>query len=149
MAVSVLDVAKYILNNDGSMSAMKLQKLCYYSQAWHLVWDDEILFSDRIEAWANGPVAPTLYDKHRGLFTVRADQITGARTAKLDRSQRESIDSVRKFYGKKSGAQLSELTHREAPWREARRGVAPGEPSTKAISVASMAEYYGSLLGNS
>jgi hypothetical protein len=30
------------------MSAYKLQKLVYYSQAWHLVWADEPLFAARI-----------------------------------------------------------------------------------------------------
>ena len=37
---SVFDTAKYILEKCGTMSTMKLQKLCYYSQAWSLVWDD-------------------------------------------------------------------------------------------------------------
>jgi len=46
------DVAAYILDKCGSMSAMKLQKLVYYSQAWHLVWDDAPLFEERVEAWA-------------------------------------------------------------------------------------------------
>ncbi len=38
---TVFDVAAYILENTGSISTMKLQKLCYYSQAWSLVWDDK------------------------------------------------------------------------------------------------------------
>jgi len=61
MPASAHDVAAYILKNGGRMSVMKLQKLVYYSQAWHLVWEDKRLFSDRIEAWANGPVVPNLY----------------------------------------------------------------------------------------
>ena len=54
--VSVLDVAAYILKKLGSMTTMKLQKLVYYSQAWSLVWDEQSLFIESIEAWANGPV---------------------------------------------------------------------------------------------
>ena len=53
--VNVLDIAAYILCKQGAMTAMKLQKLVYYSQAWSLVWDDKPLFRERIEAWANGP----------------------------------------------------------------------------------------------
>lgn len=34
---SVFDVAAYVLEKMGPMSAMKLQKLVYYSQAWALV----------------------------------------------------------------------------------------------------------------
>ena len=67
---SANDVAAYLLQECGSMTAMKMQKLVYYSQAWSLVWDDAPLFTERIEAWANGPVVPTLYKQHRGKFTV-------------------------------------------------------------------------------
>ena len=66
--VSVLDVAAYILDKRGKMSTWKLQKLCYYAQAWSLVWDEEPLFEENIEAWANGPVVPRLYRKHQGQF---------------------------------------------------------------------------------
>lgn len=58
---NVRDVADYILAQRGPMSAMKLQKLVYYSQAWHLTWAEEPIFDARIEAWANGPVVPLLY----------------------------------------------------------------------------------------
>ena len=47
--VSVLDVAAYILDKRGKMSTWKLQKLCYYAQAWSLVWDEEPLFEENIE----------------------------------------------------------------------------------------------------
>ena len=70
MAVRAIDVAAYILREQGKMPAMKLQKLVYYSQAWSLVWDDKSLFRDRIEAWANGPVIRNLYKAHRGQFLV-------------------------------------------------------------------------------
>lgn len=43
---NIFDTAKYILEKSGSMSTMKLQKLCYYSQAWSLVWDDSPLFEE-------------------------------------------------------------------------------------------------------
>ena len=59
------------------MSAMKLQKLIYYSQAWSLVWDDEPLFPERIEAWINGPVVPELYERHKGEFKVTAEIVGG------------------------------------------------------------------------
>lgn len=58
---SALDVAQYILEQQGPMPAMKLHKLLYYAQAWSLVWDDEPLFPERIEAWINGPVIPDLF----------------------------------------------------------------------------------------
>ncbi len=139
---SVHDVAAYILKRQGPMTAMKLQKLVYYSQAWGLVWDEEPLFPEAIEAWANGPVVFELYDKHRGIF--RVSEWDGNPTA-LNKSQRETIDSVLRFYGRMSSQQLSNLTHQEAPWRNARRGLGPGDRGSREITHAAMAEYYSSL----
>jgi uncharacterized phage-associated protein len=134
------DIAAYILRKQGEMTAMKLEKLVYYSQAWSLVWDEEALFEDRIEAWVNGPVMPTLYRCHRGMFKV-SDWPQGNPDA-LTPKQRETVDAVLKFYGDKSSQWLSDLTHREAPWLQARKGLEPGDPSRREISHASLAEYY-------
>lgn len=137
------DVAAYILKKLGRMTTMKLQKLAYYSQAWSLVWDDRPMFSDRIEAWVNGPVLPNLYSVHRGLFDIK--EWPKGDPEKLTATQRETVDAVLKFYGDKSSQWLSELTHSEQPWRDARRGLAPGDRGGNEISHASMAEYYSGL----
>lgn len=143
--VSVLDVAAYILGEQGTMSTWKLQKLCYYAQAWSLVWDEELLFSERIEAWANGPVAPVLYKKHRGRFYVSV--IPGGDAEKLNRDQRETVEAVLMAYGEEPGSSLRTRTHQELPWREARRRarLSPGERGNAEILPDSMAEYYGGL----
>lgn len=143
--MSARDVATYILERQGPMSAMKLQKLAYYSQAWSLVWDDRPLFPDRIEAWANGPVCPALYAWHRGQFIVEPRTFNGS-VDHLDGQARETIDRVLDFYGDKEPHWLSELTHSEAPWLQARANVPLGVRSNTEITTASMAEYYGSLI---
>ena len=140
---NALDVAAYILRKLGPMAAMKLQKLVYYSQAWSLVWDERPLFPNRIEAWANGPVIRELYDAHRGKFEV--SRIAKGKLSELSEVERETVDSVLRFYGDKSGQWLSDLTHREDPWKNARVGLAPGEFGDREISHAALAEYYGSL----
>lgn len=43
---TVFDVACYILSKQGCMTTMKLEKLCYYAQAWSLVWDERPLFDE-------------------------------------------------------------------------------------------------------
>lgn len=140
---SVLDVAAFILQESGEMTAMKLQKLAYYSQAWSLVWDEAPLFDEDFQAWANGPVSPVLYQKHKGSFSV--SEISGGNPGALTEKQKETVLAVLNFYGKHTGAELSQLTHREAPWVDARQGAAPGERSSAPITHAAMAEYYGSL----
>jgi uncharacterized phage-associated protein len=125
------------------MSAMKLQKLVYYGQAWSLVWDETPLFPERIEAWANGPVVPDLYRSHRGQFTV-----VGLPTGdpnRLTPEERATMDAVLKFYGPLSGQQLSELTHRDTPWLDAREGLGSTERGSARISDAALNEFYGAL----
>src|SRR4051812_30504790 len=91
----VLDVAAYILKQHGPMTAMKLQKLIYYSQAWSIVWDDDALFPDEIEAWKNGPVVRDLWTAHRGQF--RVDSVANGDVAKLTKDQIDTVDKVLEF----------------------------------------------------
>jgi len=141
---SVQDVAAYILEKQGQMTAMKLQKLVYYSQAWSLVWDEKPLFAEKIKAWTNGPVVPELYKNHKGQFTVSPPWSFGTSSA-LTTDQRETVDAVLRTYGAKTSQWLSDLTHRENPWRDAREGVPDGESSSAEITPAALAEYYSGL----
>lgn len=142
---NVFDVAKYILEKHLSLSAMKLQKLVYYSQAWHSVWSDEALFENRIEAWANGPVCPSLYTYHRGQFQIDVQSFPWGVSDNLTADQKDSIEATLALYGDKSSQWLSDLTHMEGPWIEARNGLQPGQISNNEIKLASMVEYYSSL----
>ncbi len=139
---SAHDVAKYILKKRGPMTAMKLQKLVYYCQAWSLVWDDRPMFPERIEAWANGPVVPDLYYRHRGKYMVSGWQ---GSIKNLDQDARDTIDQILDFYGSETSQWLSDLTHAEDPWANARSGLPVGARSDKEITHADMAEYYSSL----
>lgn len=144
---NVHDVALYMLSRLGKMSAMKLQKLCYYAQAWSLVWDARPLFREKIQAWANGPVCPDLYVTHRGMFEVGSETFTDMGTGtEFSEDEQETIDEVIHFYGDKSPFWLSELTHAEEPWKDARTGLNPGERGHSEITHAAMAEYYSSLV---
>ena len=144
--MTVLDAAAYILDRSGEMTAMKLQKLVYYSQCWSLVWDEMPLFEEVIEAWANGPVSPDLYAAPRGKFKVGVRDIAGD-GRRLTPEQQATIDRVLDFYGAKSAQWLSDLTHLEAPWRNARvrANVGEGENCREVITLSDMHEYYSGL----
>lgn len=144
MAYTAADVAEAILAKTGAMSAMKLQKLLYYCQAWFLVWEDAPLFDDRIEAWANGPVLPSVYEKHRGYFTVQPGWFA-REPQPLHAEAMDAVGRVLDFYSTKSAQWLSDLTHIEDPWVEARRGLDPDERSNREITLEAMGEYYSSL----
>lgn len=144
---SVFDVASYILAECGEMTAWKLQKLTYYSQAWSLVWDQRPIFPERIEAWANGPVCPDLYRVHKGRFIVK--EIGQGDVSRLDKDARETIDSVLGYYGDKHPQELSDLTHSESPWKDARGTLRPGAHCQKEITHEAMAEFYEALPADS
>ncbi|TNM55936.1 Panacea domain-containing protein [Brevibacterium sediminis] len=139
---TVHDVAAFILARCGPLTAMKLQKLCYYSHAWHLVWEERPLFQERIEAWANGPVVRELYNEHRRAF--RVEDWPMGNVAHLDLGEQESIDAVLEAYGGISAHDLSELSHREAPWINARKGLPDGARSANPITDAALMEYFDS-----
>jgi uncharacterized phage-associated protein len=143
---TVYSVAKYIVSQCAPMSPMKLQKLVYYSQAWHLVWDDCPLIEEEFEGWAQGPVCRELWEHHRGMISLEKNFLSEIQSQPLSDIEKETIDIVLEAYGKLEGWQLSEMTHRERPWLKARTGIASGEIGNVVISKVSMKEYYESLL---
>lgn len=143
---SIFNVAKYILKKQGSMTAMKLEKLAYYCQAWSLGWDEVPLFDEDFQAWANGPVCPDLFARHKGIFIIDSNFFDDMPEYDFTQSQLETMDAVLNYYGDKEPQWLSELTHKERPWKSARTGIADGEKCNNVISKESMQEYYGGLL---
>lgn len=140
---NVFDVAKYILEKQGPMTTMKLQKLVYYSQAWSVVWDEKPIFAERIEAWASGPVVRELYDEHKGMFQISG--LEKGNTDNLKLEEKETIDAILQAYCHKPAQWISDLTHMEQPWNDARKGIPLGENCENEITQASLAEYYSSL----
>jgi uncharacterized phage-associated protein len=132
------DVAQYILESKGPMTSMKLQKLVYYSQAWSVVWDDDVLFPEPIEAWKNGPVVRDLWETNRGQF--RVSTIASGHASALNDAQRATVDNVLEFYGKRDAQWLSDLTHMEDPWKNAY-----AECQNTEITPAALSEYYSTL----
>jgi uncharacterized phage-associated protein len=144
---TVHDVAAYILAKAAPMSAMKLQKLCYFSYGYHLAWEDRQLFPEPFQAWANGPVAPALYDKHRGRFQLDRSDIVGDPEA-LDAGEAESVDLVLDGLGGFTAHELSEMSHQPGPWLDARRraGVPDLGRSTEVLRVEEIADFFGALV---
>ena len=141
---SVLDTAQYILERLGPVTALKLQKLVYYSQAWSIVWDDDVLFPERIWAWKNGPVVRELWETHRGQFRVAT--VPGGDSVNLSDEQKETVDRVLDFYGGQNAQWLSDLTHMEDPWRDAWASKAhPESYDNPEITLESIAEYYSTI----
>ena len=126
------------------ISNLKLQKLLYYAQAWHLALYDEPLFRDRIEAWVHGPVVPPVFGafKHNGWQPIYS---TVGSAVLPDRFE-PHLTEVVKVYGGFTATELERMTHQESPWKEARGGIPNHRPSQAVITHAAMQRFYGSRL---
>lgn len=138
---TVFDVAAFIVARTGSISPMKLQKLVYYAQAWSLVRGGGVLFDEPIQAWRYGPVCPQLYEQHRGADAVPVPYPLGDQT-RISPAAQQTIVAVLRAYGKKSSPWLSDLTHREDPWKNARGSLPLEARSTTEITLEAMLTYY-------
>lgn len=142
------EIAATILNSckDSGIpvSNLKLQKLLYYCEAWHLALNDESLFDDTIEAWVHGPVVARVFHdyKHAGWSPIAVERAVVA----SDEDVVEHVNAVLDAYGECGATYLERLTHQEKPWREARGGLPPDAPSRNPISRKTMKEYYSSKI---
>ena len=134
------DVAAALLIQTGPITTMKLQKLVFYSQAWHLAFTSSPLFPETIQAWAQGPVVPELHRQHRRKYEV-ANWPSG-QPDRLDSMERQTVGWVVEKYGGFSAEALSRMTHQEVPWIVARGLAADGEKSSEPISHDQMRAFY-------
>jgi uncharacterized phage-associated protein len=138
--ISAHDVAAHLLKLLGETHTLKLQKLVYYTQAWHVALTGERLFEDEIQAWRKGPVCRALWDVHHGEAKVtdwpQGDPSRVGPIAQL------VIAGVLATYGSVSGIELGKRTHREPPWREARPGLSDFANCENEITPKMMT-YYG------
>lgn len=161
MAPKKIDIEKisdFIINfcneQGVSISPLKLQKLLYYVQAWHLVYfNQNPLFEDVPEAWVNGPVYRVIYKKHKRTDIYNdihlrrsSDTNTMLNELILSKEQKDYLVSVLKNYAFMSHDRLVFLTHSEKPWNEARAGVGDFEYSENKISHELIYKYYKDLI---
>ena len=140
---SVFEIADWFLSKE-SMTHKKLQKLCYYAQAWTYALKDFRLEDTDFQAWVHGPVAPILYEKFKS-FGYDSIKLVGSYNCHIEDNDLDILEDVWKTYGDKTGNALEVLTHRELPWIEARRGYADDERCTVVILPETMKCYYKSI----
>lgn len=138
-----MEIVAWFLDKE-SMTHLKLQKLCYYAQAWFYTLKGIRLMNTDFQAWVHGPVAPDIYDKLKcfGFSGIRlAEKYCGV----IEDDDLELLESVWETYGDSTGNALEALTHTEKPWVDARLGYSPDERCSVVITLKSMAEYYSSI----
>jgi uncharacterized phage-associated protein len=148
--IDSIALANYVLLKGGTTSHIKLQKIVYYLEAYHLARFGKPLIDDEFEAWVHGPVSRKLWNAFSkysvynpiNFDSGKRDEILRSFETALSNEQRDFIDLVITKLKLKSGDQLETLTHSEQPWQEARKGLYPGQPSQKTISKKMMKTFY-------
>lgn len=145
-------LAEYILEKHGSMSHLKLQKLLYLVEGYHLAYYGVSLIEDDFEAWTHGPVSRKIFDLLKDKSRIYADlrfvaeqgqPLPSQRMAQiLTLDQLELIDEVLNIYDAESGLELEALTHSQDPWINARGGIPMFEKCTNVISKENMKAYF-------
>jgi|GEM_PF-287427 len=150
---SALEVARYLIHlaapsedeDADYLGHMRLHKLLYYVQGWYLAALGKPLFLERIEAWRFGPVVKDLYP-HFCEFSKCIPPSEGYESPSLSVKQKAFIRSVWDEYKKYSATALSEMTHRELPWREARGDLGPSDQCSAEIHLDSIRDYFAPRL---
>lgn len=142
MSYNVFDIAnKIIVKGSYSdvgepISNLKLQKLLYYMQGFHLAFFNTPLFDEEIEAWQYGPVVPEVYKKYRvfGNTGITPEEVV----ITLSDEEESLFDEVYSVYSEFSAIGLMNLTHQESPWKNA--------PNSGVIEKDVMKEFFKTRL---
>ena len=144
--VDPLDIARYFIvrayedNKDSEMTNMKLQKLLYYAQSLFLALYGDPLFEAEIQAWRYGPVCPPAYrfysEYERDQLPIPSDDGFSAISSEV----KDLLEEVWNYFGIHHAYVLSDMTHLEFPWKNARGNLPREASSNKALEVSDMCE---------
>lgn len=140
---SIYEIANWFLSKE-VMTQKKLQKLCYYAQAWYYTLNNLRLCNANFEAWIHGPVSPVLYDRFKN-FGFSGIKLTGNYISCIIEEDKNFLERVWMTYGEYTDNALEALSHSEPPWKEARIGYSKDERCNKIISLESMKKYFSSI----
>ena len=132
-----LDASKYFIvrayeaEKDSSMTNMKLQKLLYYAQSLYLALYAQPLFDEEIQAWRYGPVCPPAYRYYSDYEGKQLPIPSDSGLSLIPAEIKDLLEEVWAYFGVHKAYELSDMTHDETPWREA-RGDLPREASSQA-----------------
>ncbi len=147
--VDIKDVINFFLSKiddaaGSCITPLKLQKLLFYAQGWYMSFFKVSLFANDFQAWVHGPVIPEVYFKFRDNGYHAIDKVE-ADLSKFDPMQVELLKEVYDVYGMYDAKVLERMTHRDAPWKEARQGYGWDENCQEVILQEKMHAYFDTL----
>jgi uncharacterized phage-associated protein len=139
MAYDSKAIANYFLDlaerSGKALDPMQLQKLTYFAHGWHLAACDAPLIDEMVQAWRYGPVIASLYHEFKSFgknpITRKASNLEIVDPVKWEyrfvepsigdgdetSTTKQLLKLIWNVYGKLTGIQLSNLTHKPgSPW---------------------------------
>ncbi len=130
----IIDVADYIVKKykettGEDLDKMKLQKLLYFTQRESFAIVGHEAFDGPFEGWKFGPVCREVY------FAYHDGKIH-ANTHDVSDEVQYIANNVILTYGALASWRLSQMSHKDISWQNARRGLAPDDDGRNQLDLA-------------
>lgn len=134
----IINVAQYVFSEYKKITGevideMKLHKLLYFAQRESLAITNEPLFEGEFEGWKYGPVCKEIRN------SITRDGIIDFDSDVSDECK-YIINNIILEYGSLASWKLSELSHKEISWKNARIGLADGENGSTKLKLEDIRE---------
>ncbi|NET61813.1 MAG: DUF4065 domain-containing protein [Symploca sp. SIO2E6] len=147
-----LDIAKLFIvqaSQDGlsrDMTNMKVNKLLYYLQCLYLALYEEPLFEDEIQAWVHGPVCPPVYTEYKEFKNQQLPIPSIDDLPEFPKNITDLMGEVWCFLGEHHAYKLSDMTHQEFPWQNARGDLPADAPSQNPLLLNDLKDFGEQML---
>lgn len=120
---NALHIAEYLIplanpEEEDLITNLKLQKLLYYAQGFHLALFNKPLFNDTLVAWQYGSVIPNVYQVYNKKYRYNPiSQPDDFNINQYSQEVQELLDDVYELYGQYTAPTLKQFTMEEPPWK--------------------------------
>lgn len=131
--LDVISLSKYVIklfgDSHSSITNLKLQKVLYYIQGYFMKKYGSEAFAEDIYCWQYGPVVPLAYYEfnHNGARPL----VSNITHANISWQQEQLIKEIVLKCKDIPSSRLVNMTHQEAPWRNAQIGEVISKESIK------------------
>lgn len=143
------DITDYLLSKETKLSGegitnLDVQNILYFAQGWHLAIKGERLFQEELRAWVHGPVVPEVYFRlaQYERDPIPVTEVRGDPVLDLPEAVRTFLDQIWTKYSAYRTGKLVELTHEQAPWKNARGDIEARQKSETPLSTSDMMEFF-------
>lgn len=131
---SIINIARYLCNRYKERSGeildeLKLHKLLYFAQRECIAITNEPMFSEIFKAWKFGPVNKEVRNAYKaGNLAVYMPKTVSDDNIYI-------LNNIIEQYGVYTSWALSDMTHNEASWANARVGLKPDENGNNDMKI--------------